>query len=160
MSQQQIIEELKIAYGMELETVQNYIAASVNLDGVRSKIVKRELKEDVSTEVGHAQKLAERIKVLGGSVPGSFALERDQQSLQPPEDTTDSLSIIRGVVEAEEGAIRQYSKIIQMCDGTDYVTQDIIINILGEEEEHRREFLGFLKEYERETEETAMRRSA
>lgn len=149
MNKETIIEELKIAYAMELETVQNYIAASVNLDGIWSEVVKRELKADIMTEVEHAQKLAQRIKVIGGSVPGSFALERNQKSLQPPDDTTDVLSVIRGVIEAEEGAIRQYSKIIQMCDGVDYVTQDQVIAILGEEEEHRREFVGFLKEYEK-----------
>lgn len=35
MSNEAIIKELTTAYAMELETVQNYIAASVNLDGVR-----------------------------------------------------------------------------------------------------------------------------
>lgn len=149
MSQEQIIQELKVAYGMELETVQNYLAASVNLDGIHSEVVKRELATDVSTELGHAQKLARRIKVLGGTVPGSLDLNRDQHSLQPTEDTTDSISIVNGVVEAEEGAIRQYSKIIQMCEGKDYVTQELVIDLLGEEEEHRREFAGFLKEHEK-----------
>lgn len=147
--EEQIIHELKIAYAMELETVQNYIANSVNLDGIHSEIVKRELAEDVDTEVEHARKLAQRIKVIGGKVPGSFSLAKDQESLQPREDTTDSLSVIRGVIEAEEGAIRQYSKIIQVCEGADYVTQDLVTEILGDEEEHRREFLGFLKEYEK-----------
>ncbi len=160
MNQDQIIEELKVAYGMELETVQNYIAASVNLDGIHSEVVKQELKDDVPTEVGHAQKLARRIKVLGGKVPGSFDLERNQRSLQPTGDTTDSLSIIKGVVEAEEAAISQYSRIIQLCEGSDYVTQDMVIGILGEEEEHRREFLGFLKEYKKGHEEQGFKRSA
>jgi bacterioferritin len=149
MSRNEIIKELQVAYGMELETVQNYIAASVNLDGIHAEVIKRELAKDVPTELEHARKLAQRIKVLGGTVPGSLGLERNQKSLQPPEETTDFLSIVKGVVEAEEGAIRQYSKIIGLCEGDDYVTQDLIINILGEEEEHRREFAGFLKEYER-----------
>jgi bacterioferritin len=35
-----------------------------------------------------------------------------------------------------------------MCDGRDYVTQDQVIEILGGEEDHRREFLGFLREYQ------------
>lgn len=160
MSRDKIIEELKTAYAMELETVQNYLAASVNLDGVRAKIVKRELKEDVPTELGHAEKLAERIKVLGGTVSGSFGLERDQHFLQPGEDTTDSLAVIKGVIEAEEAAISQYVKIIAMCEGSDYVTQELVIDILGEEEEHRREFVGFLKEYEREYEDVEYRKTA
>jgi bacterioferritin len=149
MDNKEIIKELAVAYGMELETVQNYIAASVNLDGVRSDIVKKALAADVATEVQHAQLLATRIKTIGGVVPGSLALKRNQQSLQPRADTTDVVSVIKGVIEAEEGAIAQYNKIIKLCEGKDYVTQDMVIGILGGEEDHRREFMGFLREYEK-----------
>lgn len=145
-----IIKELIRAYGMELETVQNYIAASVNLDGVRSDVIKKALAADIATELMHAQQLANRIKTIGGVVPGSMALERDQTFLQPPADTTDIVSVIKGVIAAEEGAIQQYNKIIKICDGRDYVTQDHAIEILSGEEEHRREFIGFLKEYEKQ----------
>lgn len=145
-----IIKELIRAYGMELETVQNYIAASVNLDGVRSDVVKKALAADIATELMHAQQLAARIKTIGGIVPGSMSLERAQQFLQPPEDSTDIVAVIKGVIAAEESAIEQYNKIIKLCDGRDYVTQDRVIEILSGEEEHRREFVGFLKEYEKE----------
>lgn len=143
----QIIEELKASYRMELETVMNYLANSTNLDGVRAEEIKKSLAADITAELGHAQTLARRIKTLGGQVPGSLALKWDQRSLQPPADQTDVVTVIRGVIEAEEGAIQQYSKIIKMCDGVDYVTQDIVIGLMGDEEEHRREFVGFLKEY-------------
>lgn len=73
---QEIIENLKIAYAMELETVQNYIAASVNLDGVRCEVIKRALAADIVEELTHAQTLANRIKTIGGTVPGSFDLKR------------------------------------------------------------------------------------
>ena len=145
-----IIKELARAYAMELETVQNYIAASVNLDGVRSDVVKKSLAADIPAELMHAQQLAARIKTIGGVVPGSLALERSQNFLQPPPDTTDIVAVIKGVIAAEESAIEQYNKIIKICDGRDYVTQDQVIEILGDEEEHRREFIGFLKEYEKE----------
>ena len=148
MNNQQIINELCTAYAMELETVQNYIAASVNLDGVRSDVIKKALAADIATEVMHAQQVAARIKTIGGMVPGSLALPRNQQALQPPEDTTDVVAIIKGVIAAEESAIVQYTKIIKLCDGVDYVTQDMVIGILGGEEDHRREFMGFLKEYQ------------
>ncbi len=62
-------------------------------------------------------------------------------------DTTDVVSTIRGVIQAEKGAIAQYNKIIRMCDGRDYVPEDLVIGILAGEEDHRREFLGFLKDY-------------
>ena len=149
MEKGQIIEELIKAYAAELETVQNYIAASVNLDGVRSHVIKKSLAADLATELMHAQQLAARVKTIGGTVPGSLHLIRDQKYLQPPSDTTDVVSVIKGVIEAEESAIAQYKKIIKICDGVDYPTQDLAIELLSDEEEHRREFVGFLKEYEK-----------
>lgn len=146
---QAIIDELCVAYAMELETVQNYIANSVHLDGIRSDVIKKALAADVATEILHAQQLAMRIKTLGGRVPGSLDNKCDQTYLQPPKDTSDIVFIITGVIRAEEGAIAQYNKIIQLCETHDYVTQDQAIKILSDEEEHRREFLGFLKEYDK-----------
>jgi bacterioferritin len=144
---QDILRELRLAYAMELETVQNYIANSVHLDGVRSEVVKKELASDVAAEVRHAQLLAQRIKNVGGRVPGSMELLRTQSFLQPPKDPTNIVSVIKGVITAEEDAISQYYKIIKLCELRDYVTQELVIQILGEEEDHRREFNGFLKEY-------------
>jgi bacterioferritin len=142
-----IVRELRVAYAMELETVQNYIANAVHLDGVRSETIKKALAADVPTELMHAQQLAQRIKTIGGRVPGSLENPRSQKSLQPPKDTTDVVAVIRGVIAAEEGAIAQYDKIIRLCEGRDYVTQDLVIGILAGEEDHRREFIGFLREY-------------
>ncbi|MEO0454879.1 MAG: ferritin-like domain-containing protein [Verrucomicrobiota bacterium] len=145
-----IIQELKVAYAMELETIQNYIACSVNPDGVRVETIKKALAADIVEELTHAQTLANRIKTIGGIVPGSLSLDRSQQSLQPPEDSTDIIAVIKGVIDAEDGAIAQYNKIIQISDGRDYVTQDMAIELLSGEENHRREFVGFLKEYEKD----------
>lgn len=150
MKNKRIISELCVSYAMELETVENYIAASVNLDGVRSDVIKKALAADVLTEVQHAQQLATRIKTIGGLVPGSLGLARTQKFLQPKKDTTNIVAVIKGVIAAEEAAIAQYNKIVELCDGVDYVTQDIVIGILGGEEDHRREFVGFLKEYEKD----------
>ncbi len=145
---QEIIDELIVAYWMELETVMSFIANSTNLDGVRAEEIKKSLAADIVEELGHAQVLARRIKTIGGQVPGSMAFNAKQQSLQPPADTTDVVSVIKGVIAAEESAIAQYNKIIRLCDGVDYVTQDLCITSLADEEEHRREFIGFLREYE------------
>jgi bacterioferritin len=148
----EIVENLKIAYSMELETVLNYIANSINLDGIRAQEVADSLRDDVKAEVKHAQLLGARIKILNELVPGSKALRFNQDSLQPHEDNCDVMAVIRGVIDAEEAACRQYQKLIEICDGVDYVTQDLCIKLLADEEEHRREFQGYLKEYEREPE--------
>jgi bacterioferritin len=145
----EIVAELTKAYWMELETVVNYLANSVNLDGVRAEEIKKSLAADVTEEMTHATQIANRIKTIDGRVPGSQHFSAGQTSLQPPADSTDVVAVIKGVIDAEEAAIAQYSKIIQLCDGYDYVTQDMCITLLADEQHHRREFVGFLKEYEK-----------
>ena len=148
--QQKIIEELTRSYFMEIETVMNYIANSTNLVGVKAEPIKQSLLTDVTEEIGHAQTLAKRIHVLGGQVPGSGEFRSGQNSLQPPSDPCDVVSVIRGVIEAESGAIEQYKKIIALCgEVNDPVTEDVCVTLLADEEEHKREFEGFLSEYER-----------
>jgi len=142
-----IIEELQKSYSMELETVMNYLANSINLDGVRAEEIKKALAADVAEELLHARQLGERIKQLGGQVAGSLDLKLEQKALQPPSDTTDVIAIIEGVLEAEDAAITQYNKIIRQCEGDDYVTQDLAVRLLSQEEAHRVLFEGFLKEY-------------
>lgn len=146
---QSIIQELIRSYWMEMETTQNYLANSMNLVGVRAEEIKKSLAADVTGEFNHAQQLAARIHTLGGRVPGSKEFVATQQELQPSNDPTDVVSVIRGVISAENNAIDQYNKMIKMCDGVDYVTQDLCITLLADEEQHRREFMGFLTEYEK-----------
>lgn len=145
MNNKAIITQLQAAYAAELETVANYLANSIWLDGLGAAEVKESLDEDITEELGHAKRLAQRIKQLGGRPPGSLELPRSQKSLQPPEDSTDLRSVVAGVIEAEEGAINAYRQLIKTCDGVDPVTQDLAIEILSNEEEHRSLFAGFMK---------------
>ena len=133
---------------MEIEAAINFLAISVDLDGVRAEEIKKSLAADVQVELTHAQNLANRIKEIGGRVPGTTNFSPKQTWLQPPEDSTDVVSAIRGVITTENQVIEQYNKVIRLCEGIDYVTQDLCIRLLADEETHRREFVGFLKEYE------------
>ncbi len=145
-----IIDMLQKAYFMELETVMNYVTNSVNPDGVRAQEVRESLEEDIQEELGHAQQFAARIKELYGVVPASLEFAAEQSYLQPPEQQTDVVHVIKGVIQAETGAIEHYNRIIEFCEGRDPVTQDMVIGILRDEEGHRRLFEGFLREYEAE----------
>ncbi len=147
---EEIVALLEQAYWMEIETVMSYIANSVNPDGVRAAEIKESLGADIQEEVGHAQRFAARIKELYGTVPGSERFEAQQSFLQPPDSATDITHVIRGVIEAERGAIEHYSRIIEACSGIDPVTEDMMIGILSDEQGHMREFEGFLREYEAE----------
>jgi bacterioferritin len=143
-----IIDALITAYFAELETVMNYLANATNLDGVRAKHIKTALQADVAEELGHAQLIAKRIKTIGGLIPGSASFKARQLSLQPPKDTTDLVTVIKGVIAAEEDAIATYTKVIELSEGVDYPTQDMAITIMADEQDHRREFMGFLREFE------------
>jgi bacterioferritin len=145
---EQLIEMLTRAYWMEIETVMSYIANSINPDGVRAQEIIESLEEDIQEELGHARRFGERIKQLYGVVPGSSGFSAEQSYLQPPKAQTDIVHVIRGVIEAESGAIDHYNAIIEFCEGRDPVTQDMVIDILRDEEGHRRLFEGFLREYE------------
>jgi bacterioferritin len=147
---EEIIALLEKAYWMEIETVMSYIANSVNPDGVRAQEIIESLEEDVQEELGHAQQFAHRIKELYGVVPGSLEFRAEQSYLQPPEHQTDIVHVIKGVIEAETGAIEHYNRIIEETEGVDPVTNDMVIAILRDEEGHRRLFEGFLREYEAE----------
>src|ERR671931_1998000 len=135
---EELISLLTKAYWMEIETVMSYMANSINPDGVRAQEIIESLAEDVQEELGHAQQFGNRIKELYGVVPGSLDFRAEQSYLQPPAEQTDIVHVIKGVIEAESGAIEHYNKIVDYCDDRDLVTQDMVIAILHDEERHRR----------------------
>jgi bacterioferritin len=147
---EQVIGLLTKAYWMEIETVMSYIANSVNPDGVRAQEIKESLEQDIQEELGHAQQFAARIKELYGVVPGSLDFAAEQSYLQPPDEQVDIVHVIKGVIEAEAGAIEHYSRIVEETDAIDPVTQDMVTEILHDEQGHKRLFEGFLREYEAE----------
>ncbi len=147
---EKIIQLLTKAYWMEIETVMSYIANSINPDGVRAQEIIESLTGDIQEELAHAQQFASRIKELYGVVPGSLDFTAEQSYLQPPEHQTDIVHVIKGVIEAETGAIEHYNTIIRETEEIDPVTQDMVVAILRDEEGHRRLFEGYLREYEAE----------
>ncbi|MFC7134242.1 MULTISPECIES: ferritin-like domain-containing protein [Salinibaculum] len=149
MSSDRVIELLRAAYGDEMETVMNYQTNAIVLDGVRAEEIKESLQADIQEELTHAQQLGQRLKQLDARPPGSAEFTARQDSLQPPENSTDVLSVIRGVLDAEEDAIDTYRDLIGAArEADDPVTEDLAVTILADEEAHRTEFRGFEKEYQ------------
>jgi bacterioferritin len=149
MSSDQVIDLLRKAYGDEIETVMNYQTNAIVLDGVRAEEIKESLQTDIQEELNHAEQLGNRLKQLDARPPASADFVARQDSLQPPEDSTDVLSVVRGVLDAEEDAIATYRDLIDAAeDADDPVTEDLAVTILADEEAHRTEFRGFEKEYQ------------
>jgi bacterioferritin len=147
MTSEEVTDLLKKAYSDEIETVMNYLTNSIILDGVSAEEVKESLEADIQEELGHAEMLGQRLKQLDERPPASYDFEARQESLQPPEDSTDVLSVIEGVLDAEEDAIETYRALIKAAGDEDPVTEDIAVTILSDEEAHRTEFRGFKREY-------------
>jgi bacterioferritin len=130
---EQLVTMLEKAYWMEIETVMSYIANSINPDGVRAREIIESLEKDIQEELGHAQQFGARIKELYGTVPGSLGFKAEQDYLQPPDDNMDIVHLIKGVIEAEEGGIEHYNKIIEFADEHgDPVTADMVTTILAD----------------------------
>ncbi|MXR42582.1 rubrerythrin [Halobaculum sp. WSA2] len=148
---EEVIDLLREAYGDEMETVMNYQTNAIVLDGVRAEEIKDSLRADIQEELTHAEQLGNRLKQLDARPPGSAEFTAGQDSLQPPEDSTNVLSVIEGVIDAEEGAISVYRDLVDAAEAADDpVTEDLAVTILSEEEAHRSEFKGYRKEYKRE----------
>lgn len=100
---------------------------------------------EVNDELGHAKILADRIHTLGGTVQGSMQLRKNQRSLQPANNGMSLEKVIVGVIEAEEGAISHYRIVAEVAEEFDLPTHDMAIQLMGDEEKHRRVFAGLLK---------------
>lgn len=150
MKDTKVTDLLKQAHAAELAIVENYLANSGWLDGIGVREVSESLAKEVADELGHATKLAHRLKQLGVCPPSSLDLERLQQSLQPPQDPTDVFDVVKGSLDAENEAIVHYRNLVQACADTDCVTQDLAVGILADEEEHRTMFEGILKSLKQE----------
>ena len=143
-----VTDLLRQAYTEEMETVMNYQTNAIVLDGVRAEAIKQSLQQDIQEELGHAEQLDQRLKQLGARPPASADFSPRQDSLQPPEESTDVLSVIRGVLDAESDAIEMYRSLVDAAAATnDPVTEDLAVTILADEEAHRTEFRGFREEY-------------
>ena len=61
--------------------------------------------------------------------------EARQKVVQPPDDSTDVRSVIRGVLDAEEDANETYRFLIDAAqEANDPVTEDFAVTILADEE--------------------------
>ncbi len=148
MSSDRVIKLLREAYADEIETVMNYQTNAIVLDGVRAEEIKGSLQADIQEELTHAEQIGQRLKQLGARPPSSMEFTPRQESLQPPEDSTDVLAVINGVIDAEEAAIATYRDLIDAAtEANDPVTEDLAVTLLADEEAHRTEFRGFRKEY-------------
>lgn len=148
MGSDEVVSLLREAYSDEIETVSNYMANAIYLSTFHGEQVADELMEDIEEELEHAEELGYRLRYYGETPPGSMSLDAVQESLQPPAESSDVLSVIEGVIEAEQDAIDTYEELIEAADeADDYVTEDLAVELLEEEQRHKAQFLSYKKQF-------------
>ena len=131
---------------MEAETVLSYLANAANLDGIRAEEIAEAL------DAGRRGGARPRAQVRGPHQGPVRHASRDvrhgpRAGVPAARDSTDVVGVIRGVIEAEAGAIEHYNRVIEACDGVDWATQDMVIEILRDEENHLRPSSSGIREF-------------
>lgn len=125
-----VIEHLNTALKGELTAINQYFLHSRMLEdwGI-SKLAKHEYNESIE-EMQHADLLIKRVLFLGG-LPNL----QDLNKLLIGEDVKE---ILECDLKLEIGGIEHYREAITYCDQVhDYVTRDLFLQILKEEEGHQ-----------------------
>jgi ferritin-like protein len=143
MSDAKILEMLKAAYAAQVETLENYLATSVWLDGAGSRMTAEALDGYITQKLVSAKKIARRLKELGATSPALFHIDPTQRILQPPEDT-EPMAVVYGILEAERHTIIILEKLMAICEQKDVTTEDLAVEILAAEERHRAYFEALL----------------
>lgn len=145
----QVIDMLKEAFADEwLAHYQYWIGAKVAQGPMRGAVA-AELLEHSEEEREHAEKLAERIIQLGGTLP---LQPQDWYALsgcgyEVPEDPS-VLALLKQNVEGEQCAIKAYRKLLAFTQDIDPITYALVLEILTDEVEHEEDLQAFVTDIE------------
>jgi len=138
MASEQLLQKLNDAIAREMQVSIQYLWQHVQARGVKGEVVKDMFKKIGIVEMKHAEGIAERLNVLGGTPttkPDTITIGESFEEMV----TLD--------IKAEEGAIKMYKEIIKMAnDEGDHVTANMFISILEDEEGHLNNFQSVLEE--------------
>ncbi|RJQ31774.1 MAG: hypothetical protein C4562_04840 [Actinobacteria bacterium] len=135
MQTQEIIDLLNKDRANELIAILQYMNHHYRVTGENFTALQDMFKELGIVEMRHAEKLAERISLLGGEpVSRTDALkETTNLTVQDPSQPN---QMVEANLDYERMAINDYTDHIKMIGSNDPVTTRILEDILAEEEEH------------------------
>lgn len=133
MSSERSIELLNKAVADELATVHQYMYFHFHLDDAGFDPLATLFKRTAIVEMGHIEKLAERILFLKGEVEmvPAFAVGK----------ITDPVKMLARAAEMETGSAHSYNQWARECsENLDAATKHIFEELIGDEEAHFDEF--------------------
>ncbi len=139
-----ICKLLNDALATEWVCVLRYRRHFFTASGLASSAVADEFLVHANEEMGHADRLAERIVQLGGEPmldPATFT----KRSHAEYDESLDLDSMIRANLVAERVAVEVYRQMIKLIGDKDPTTKRLLQDILSDEEEHADELSDWLQ---------------
>lgn len=140
---EQIVALLNDSLATELVCVLRYKRHHFTAKGLSAPAIADEFLVHANEESGHADRIAERIVQLGGEPDFSPArlLERSHADY---DESKDLKAMIRANLVAERVAVETYRQMINLIGDKDPSTRRMLVDILGDEEEHADELADML----------------
>ena len=144
-----IVHEIKSLYCEEINAFYQYWIVKEYLVGRERPSIAKKYEEYAMDELtDHAAKLLKRLSELNADMADMLNLyannERAEAKYILPAATFDTLTSVQQNIQAEEGAIEHYRRVIQMTEDIDPTTCQMLKEILADEEEHKSELNDFL----------------
>ncbi len=135
MNREKIIELLNKNRANEITAIMQYMNHHYQVSGQEFLQLRDLFKELAIVEMQHAEKLAERINLLGGkpiSRNEAIAQYTDLKVIEAEE----AEDMVKADLEYEQIAINDYTDHLKQINNDDPVTRKMLEDILGEEEDH------------------------
>lgn len=128
MANEKIIKALNEALSSELTAVIQYTWQHWTAEGLESPAIIEMFEKTSMDEMKHAEKLGERVVMLGGDPTTKVGEVKKSKGLK---------KLVQDALTDEEDAIKMYKKFIKLCaDEGDPVSRLMLEEILTDEEEH------------------------
>ncbi|MGM9480801.1 ferritin-like domain-containing protein [Roseateles sp. NT4] len=130
-----IVQLLNGALATELICVLRYRRHHFMATGLESPSIAQEFLVHANAELGHADRLAERIVQLGGE-PDFNPVGMPDRSHADYDAVNDLKAMIKSNLIAERVAVESYRQMIHLVGDKDSTTRRLLEDILADEEEH------------------------
>lgn len=145
MATNKVISLLNHARVLELVSIAQYMNHYYRVKGDTFEEAQQIFRNAAIMEMRHAEKLAERITLLGGDPISDLnkVLAEYGKPLSFPEDVNE---MVKADLALEHMAIEEYTKAIAEVENTDPITRRLFEEILEVEEDHADSFASYLSE--------------
>jgi bacterioferritin len=145
----QLVSLLNKAFADEWLAYYQYWVGAAIVKGPMKEAAIAELTEHAADELRHAQMLSDRIIQLGGTPitdPNDWSKTSNCAYANPSDPYI--TAIIEQGIEGEQCAIDVYTKLLDLTEGKDPITYQMVLSILQDEVDHEEDFQALLEDLE------------